>query len=63
MQFPYSRPRRLRRTEAIRSMTTETTLTANDLMAPVFVFEGKNKKEEISSMPGYYRYSLLLLNN
>lgn len=61
MQFPYSRPRRLRRTEAIRSMTTETILTTNDLMAPLFVFEGKNKKEEISSMPGYYRYSLDLL--
>lgn len=61
MQFPYSRPRRLRRTEAIRSMTTETILTPNDLMAPVFVIEGKNIKEEISSMPGYYRYSLDLL--
>ena len=61
MQFPYSRPRRLRRTEAIRSMTTETFLTTNDLMAPLFVFEGNNKKEEISSMPGYYRYSLDLL--
>ena len=61
MQFPYSRPRRLRRTEAIRSMTTETILTTNDLMAPLFVIEGKNKKEEISSMPGYYRYSLDLL--
>lgn len=63
MQFPYSRPRRLRRTEAIRSMTTETILTTNDLMAPLFVIEGKNKKEEISSMPGYYRYSLDLLLN
>lgn len=61
MQFPYSRPRRLRRTDAIRSMTTETILTTNDLMAPLFVIEGKNKKEEISSMPGYYRYSLDLL--
>ena len=61
MQFPYSRPRRLRRTDAIRSMTTETILTTNDLMAPVFVIEGKNIKEEISSMPGYYRYSLDLL--
>jgi len=42
-------------------MTTETFLTTNDLMAPLFVIEGKNKKEEISSMPGYYRYSLDLL--
>jgi len=42
-------------------MTTETILTTNDLMAPLFVIEGKNKKEEISSMPGYYRYSLDLL--
>lgn len=55
------RPRRLRRTEALRSMVRETKLTVNDLIYPVFVIEGENCQEEISSMPGCYRYSLDLL--
>jgi porphobilinogen synthase len=55
------RPRRLRRTEAIRRMVRETQLTVNDLIYPVFVMEGENLKQEISSMPNYYRYSLDLL--
>lgn len=56
--YPQIRPRRLRATEAIREMTAENHVTVNDLMAPVFVIEGEGKKEEITSMPGYYRFSV-----
>lgn len=59
--FPLTRNRRLRTTPAIRSLVRETTLTPHDLQAPLFVVEGKNKKEEIASMPDYYRFSLDLL--
>ena len=55
------RPRRLRRTAALRSMVQENHLTVNDLIYPLFVMEGENKQEEIVSMPGSYRYSLDLL--
>jgi porphobilinogen synthase len=44
-------------------MTTETILTPNDFIAPLFIMEGTNCKEEISSMPGYYRYTLDLIIN
>lgn len=52
------RNRRLRTTQAIRNLVRETTLAPHDFQAPVFVVEGKNKKEEIASMPGYFRFSL-----
>ncbi|MGI0479690.1 porphobilinogen synthase [Geminocystis sp. CENA526] len=52
------RPRRLRRTESLRSMVQENHLTVNDLIYPIFVMEGKNIKQEIPSMPNCYRYSL-----
>ncbi|WP_066381708.1 porphobilinogen synthase [Anabaena sp. CA = ATCC 33047] len=55
------RPRRLRRTTALRRMVQETTLTVNDLIYPLFVMEGEQQKVEIASMPGCYRYSLDLL--
>ncbi len=55
------RPRRLRRTPSLRSLVRETQLTVNDLIYPVFVMEGENQQEEISSMPGIYRYTLDLL--
>lgn len=55
------RPRRLRRTAALRRMVQETQLSVNDLIYPVFVMEGENKKEEIVSMPECYRFSLDLL--
>lgn len=55
------RNRRLRNTPAIRSLVRETTLSPDDFMAPLFVIEGNNLKEEIPSMPSYYRYSLDLL--
>ncbi len=53
-----SRNRRLRTNDSIRSLVRETTLTTNDLVLPMFVTEGHNKKEAISSMPGVFRQSL-----
>lgn len=58
MMFPEYRARRLRRTEAIRSLVRETVLTVDDFIYPLFICEGKGIKEEISSMPGIYRFSL-----
>ncbi|MDX1639047.1 MAG: porphobilinogen synthase [Balneolaceae bacterium] len=60
-QFPYQRPRRLRGSSAIRAMVAEHHLKPADFIAPVFVTGGQDKKEEIPSMPEYYRYSLDLL--
>lgn len=56
------RPRILRRSNAIRSMVAETRLTPDNFIAPLFVVEGKSVREEISSMPNYYRLSLDLLH-
>ena len=56
-----NRPRILRTSPAIRAMVAETTLSPSDFIAPLFVVEGKSVKEEISSMPGYFRLSLDLL--
>ena len=53
-----SRNRRLRTNDSIRSLVRETNLTTNDLVLPMFVTEGHNKKEAISSMPGVFRQSL-----
>lgn len=52
------RPRRLRATKAIRDLVHETDLHVSDLIYPVFVVEGENVKDEITSMPGIYHYSL-----
>lgn len=59
--FPLRRNRRLRVNESIRSLVRETVLTPNDFLVPLFVVEGKGVKEEIPSMPNYFRYSLDLL--
>lgn len=61
--YPYVRGRRLRSSAAIRDMVAENSLHPDDFIAPVFVMEGDNQKEEISSMPGYYRYTIDLLKN
>jgi porphobilinogen synthase len=58
MSFPIIRPRRLRRTEAIRNLIRETVLTKNDLIYPLFVAPGSGFKKEISSMPGNYQLSV-----
>lgn len=52
------RPRRLRTTPALRKMVRETRMDKSSLVYPMFITEGENKKEEIPSMPGQYRYSL-----
>lgn len=49
------RPRRLRRTAALRTLTTETSLQAGNLIQPLFVVEGEGVAEPIASMPGQYR--------
>ncbi len=55
------RYRRLRNSQAIRSLVRETVLTQDNLIQPFFVIEGENKKEPVASMPGVYRYSPDLL--
>lgn len=52
------RPRRLRSSQQIRNMVRETRMSPDSLIYPMFVMEGKNRKEEIASMPGQYRYSV-----
>jgi len=52
------RNRILRTSPAIRAMVAETILKPSDFIAPLFITEGEQVKEEISSMPGYFRYSL-----
>lgn len=59
--YPLRRNRRLRTGEAIRSLVRETAITPDDFLVPLFVVEGKNMREEISSMPNYFRFSLDLL--
>src|SRR5712692_5898019 len=61
MAFPTHRPRRLRRTEALRDMVRETKLSVGSLVYPLFVCPGSKVKHEISSMPGNYRWSVDLL--
>ncbi|MCK0190559.1 porphobilinogen synthase [Arenibacter sp. F20364] len=59
--YPLRRNRRLRTNESIRALVRETIISPNDFLVPLFVVEGKGVKEEIASMPNYYRYSLDLL--
>jgi len=54
----FKRNRRLRETRNIRDLVRETVLTPSDFIFPIFVVEGENIKEEISSMPGNYHFSL-----
>jgi porphobilinogen synthase len=60
--YPIRRNRRLRTSEAIRSLVRETLISPNDFLVPLFVVEGKGVREEIPSMPNYYRYSLDVLS-
>jgi porphobilinogen synthase len=52
------RPRRNRKSAAIRDLVQETTLSVNDFIFPMFVMEGSSIRSEIKSMPGIYRFSL-----
>ena len=56
--YPLNRNRRLRSKESLRNLIRESTIHPHDFIAPLFLVEGKNIKEEISSMPDYYRFSL-----
>lgn len=58
MAFPVHRPRRLRRSELIRSMVRETELSTHDFIYPLFVCPGEKVKKEIGSMPGVYQMSV-----
>jgi len=58
MVFPEYRPRRLRKNNAFRALIRETELSPAQFVYPLFVMPGKNKREEISSMPGVFRVSV-----
>ncbi|SEF91239.1 porphobilinogen synthase [Algoriphagus boritolerans] len=51
------RPRRNRKSESVRNLVEETSLSVKDLIFPLFLIEGSNKKVEVNSMPGIFRYS------
>jgi len=61
MPFPIHRPRRLRRTEALRSLVRENRLSTQSLVYPLFVCPGSKVREEITPMPGQYRWSVDLV--
>ena len=56
--FPINRNRRLRSSKVIRDLVSENIINLTDLIVPLFIKDGKNIKEEIESMPSYYRMSL-----
>ena len=56
--YPQARPRRNRRAEWTRRLVAENGLTANDLIWPLFVIEGEDRREPVPSMPGVERYSI-----
>jgi porphobilinogen synthase len=58
MSFPTHRPRRLRRSEALRDLVRETRLTVSGLIYPMFVCSGTKVRQEVSSMPGIYQQSV-----
>ncbi len=57
-RYPNLRLRRNRKTEWSRRLTQENTLSSNDLVLPIFLIDGKNKKISITSMPDIFRYSI-----
>jgi len=59
--YPMGRPRRLRRDEFTRKLVREHALSTNDLIYPVFVLDGQQRREAVASMPGVERLSLDLL--
>ena len=58
MPYPIHRPRRLRRSQALRDLVCETRLSTRSLVYPMFVCPGSNVQDEIRSMPGNYRWSV-----
>ncbi|HFQ88655.1 MAG TPA: porphobilinogen synthase, partial [Desulfobulbus sp.] len=61
MVFPEYRPRRMRQTETLRAMIRETRLVPEQMIYPLFVMPGKNRREEVPSMPGVHRLSVEML--
>ena len=55
--FPVARPRRLRRTPALRALVAETSLRPRELVLPVFIKEGISEPQPISSMPGVVQHT------
>jgi porphobilinogen synthase len=66
-KYPSLRLRRTRKYNWSRRLIQENNLSSNDLIYPIFLIEGKNKKQTIKSMPGIYRYSIdqlgMIINN
>src|SRR5512145_1879158 len=58
MAFPQDRPRRLRRTEALRRLVRETTLAPDDLIWPLFAVPGQKVRNPVKSMPGVFQLSV-----
>jgi porphobilinogen synthase len=58
MSFPAERPRRLRRTAAMRRLVGETTLAVTDLIQPIFVIHGSGVRRAVASMPGVAQISV-----
>src|SRR5512138_1378742 len=58
MAFPQDRPRRMRRTEALRRLVRETTLAPDDLVWPLFAVPGKKVRNPVKSMPGVFQLSV-----
>jgi porphobilinogen synthase len=61
--FPTERPRRLRRTPALRRLVAETTLAPHDFVAPLFVAEGIFEPRAISSLPGHFQHTVASLRD
>ena len=61
-KFPGLRLRRSRKNDWSRRLIEENNLTSNDFILPIFLIDGKNKKQPIKSMPGVYRYTIDKLN-
>ncbi|MFP7755915.1 porphobilinogen synthase [Thermodesulfobacteriota bacterium B35] len=61
MVFPEYRPRRMRRTETLRAMIRETRLAPEQMIYPLFVMPGRERREEVPSMPGVHRLSVDML--
>ena len=61
MVFPEYRPRRMRRNETLRAMIRETRLVPEQMIYPLFVMPGTNRREEVPSMPGVHRLSVDML--
>jgi porphobilinogen synthase len=61
--FPTQRPRRLRRTPAIRHLVAETTLAPSDFVAPLFVAEGLSEPHPIGALPGHFQHTIASLHD